>query len=594
MALDGLILSSIVYELQTALLGGRIDKISQPDRHTLILSIRQPGKNIRVLINTDAQQSRIQLTENQPESVDAPPLFCMLLRKYLENGRIAAVQQQILDRIVHLTIENWDAQAGITSYTLIVEVMGKHSNATLVNQQNLILDALHRIPGSINRHRELLPGRLYLAPPGQDKHDPFGLTPELISELLLGAPGQQKLSNVLVSLFMGMGPGSAREIIARAGLVQNACYGNISVENQAAVVLALHQFLQELALHNYNPTVIFPLEQHSVIDFACYNLIQYSDVRREHYPSMGKAMDIFFKAERAKPTPDKEELTKRMRTEKSRAERKLQALQGEVADARQAEHLKIAGDLLTANLGLLKKGQQEITVVNFYDTNQQEVTLTIDPKLTPVENTQQYYSRYAKAKRSINILEQQIAETILEISYLDDILLHLDSAASKSELQEIKLELSGQGYLPPVVQPNRKGKKPLKKVTPVYKPLRFTSPDGWDILVGKNNTQNDYITFKVGRATDMWLHTKDIPGSHVIIRMQQAELPAATLEMAAKLSAYFSKSRQSSNVPVDYTLRKHVHKPSGAKPGFVIYEQQRTLYVTPDENIARLTNQPQK
>lgn len=594
MALDGLVLSSVVYELQTALIGGRIDKVSQPDPHTIIISVRQPGEIRRILLNTDAQQARLQLTGNLPENLDTPPPFCMLLRKYLENGRIASIAQQNLDRIVHLTIENWDERDGLTAYILVVEVMGKHSNITLVNQHGIILDALHRIPGSINRHRELLPGRPYIAPPGQDKQNPLVEDENSIESILIKASPQQKLTNILVNSFMGIGPGSARELIARSSIAPDATFSNISRENTDALSRIFFDFMQELAAHRYKPTVVLPPEEKAVIDFACYDLTQYQDARHEHYQTMSAAMDIFFKAERVKFAPGKDELTKRIRTEKNRAERKLQALQTEVVDAQQAEHLKIAGDLLTANLNLLKKGQKEITIVNFYDPNQQEITLAVDPKLTPVENTQQYYHRYAKAKRSVEILEQQIIETDMEIDYLDAVLLHLEAAASKSELQEIRLELSEQGYLPPIAQPTRKHKKQPKKIAPVFKPMRFTSPDGWDILVGKNNTQNDYITFKVGRTYDLWLHTKNIPGSHVIVRMQQPDIPVATLETAAKLSAYFSKSRASSNVPVDYTLRKHVHKPSGAKPGFVIYEQQHTLYVTPDEDIARLANQPQK
>lgn len=592
MALDGIVLHSVVYELHTSLVGGRVDKIFQPDRHTIVMLVRQPGKNLRVFISSDPQQARIQLTDVQLENPDTPPAYCMLLRKHLEGGRIAAIKQQQLDRVVHLTVENWDESSGITSRTLVVEVMGKHSNIILLNNQGIILDALHRIPGSMNRHREILPGRPYIAPPAQTKQNPFAAESHAVLAILAAANTQQKLVNVLVQSFMGMGPGTAREILARSGLTSESTAAFLSAEQQAQLADTFIQFMSGLQHHNYYPTVATPHTGGGVIDFACYDLLQHPDSNCKYYPTMALAMEFFFQAERIKSAPGKDGLVKLIRNEKNRAERKLQIQQAELQEARQAEHLKILGDLLTANIGRMQKGQKEILVLNYYDPEQKEITIALDPKLTPIENTQHYYHRYAKAKRSIDILEQQITETGMEIDYLDAVLVQLTDALTKADIQEIRFELSEQGYLPPISLPGKKNKRPA--AAPVIKPLRFVSPDGWDIFVGKNNKQNDYLTFKLGRGHDIWLHTKDIPGSHVILRVQDTNIPSGSLEIAAKLAAYFSKSRTSSQVPVDYTLRKHVRKPSGAKPGFVIYEQQRTLYVTPDESIAQIANQPQK
>jgi predicted ribosome quality control (RQC) complex YloA/Tae2 family protein len=590
MALDGLVLSSIVYTMHLSLHGGRIDKIFQPDRHTIIIIVRQPGANIRMLASSDAQQARIQLTHIQQENPDTPPAFCMLLRKYLENGRIVAVKQQNLDRIVHLTIENWDEEGGISSRTLICEIMGKHSNMILVNKDGLILDALHRIPGTINRYREILPGRRYIEPPGQEKSDPLQTDNDAFQHILLTANPQQKLSNILVQSFMGMGPGTAREIMIRAGINAGALAGSITDETQLALAYHFMEIMQDISHHRYQPTIVTPLNEAGVIDFACYNILQYPDTNRIHFATMSEAMDIFYKSERIKSAPGKDELIKHIRTEKNRAERKLQIQTEELAQAHRSDMLKMMGDLLTANLGLLQKGQKEISVLNYYDPDLQNITIPLEPKLKPVENAQHYYHRYAKAKRSVDILERQITETTMEITYLDGILVQLDDAATKADMNEIRTELSEQGYLPPIAPSTKKykGKPPV----PTYKPLRFISPDGWDIYVGKNNKQNDYVTFKLARSSDLWLHTKDIPGSHVIVRMQEPDIPPATLQTAAHLATYFSKSRASSNVPVDYTLRKSVRKPSGAKPGFVIYEQQRTLYVTPDEATVTLANHP--
>lgn len=592
MALDGIVLHSVVHELHTSLVGGRVDKLFQPDRHSIVMLVRQPGKNLRVFMSSDPQQARIQLTDIQLENPATPPAYCMLLRKHLEGGRITAVQQQQLDRVVRLTVENWDEPGGITARTLVVEIMGKHSNIILLTDQEIILDALCRIPGALNRHREILPGRRYIAPPAQAKQHPFAADAQSVCSALTVASPQQKTANALVQSFMGVGPGTAREIITRAGLPADNTLHHLSDAQLAQLAGIFVQFMSAVRQHNYHPTVVTPHTGGGVIDFACYDLLQYPDTDRRHYPAMSRAMDFFFRAERIKSSPGKEVLVKRMRNEKNRAERKLQIQQEELQAARQAEDLKILGDLLTANIALLQKGQTEITVLNYYDPDQQEITVSLDPRLSPAENMQHYYHRYAKAKRSIAILERQIGETRMEINYLDALLVQLTNALTKADLQEIRLELSEQGYLPPASVTGKKNKRPT--AAPAVMPLRFISPDGWEIFVGKNNRQNDYVTFKLGRGRDIWLHTKDIPGSHVILRVQNPELPPDTLTMAAKLAAYFSKSRTSSQVPVDYTLRKHVRKPSGAKPGFVIYEQQRTIYVTPDETIAEIAHQPQK
>jgi predicted ribosome quality control (RQC) complex YloA/Tae2 family protein len=590
MALDGIVLHSIVYELHTSLVGGRVDKIFQPDRQSILLHVRQPGKNLRLLLCGDPQQARVQLTDVQFENPLTPPAYCMLLRKHLEGGRIMNVKQQQLDRIVHLTLENWDEVQGLTTRTLVVEIMGKHSNIILLNNQDIILDALYRIPGAVNRHREILPGRRYIAPPAQQKQHPFTADAPSVCSNLAALP-QQKTANALVQSFIGLGPGTAREIVTRAGLPPDSTALSLSSEQQTHLAGIFVQFMSGLQHHDYQPTVVLPYDGGGVIDFACYDLLQYPDTSRRHYPSMGQAMDFFFRAERIKSTPGKEVLLKLLRNEKNRAERKILIQQEELQEAHQAEELKILGDLLTANIGLMHKGQKEVTVLNYYDPAQTEITVSLDPKLSPIENTQHYYHRYAKAKRSIDILERQIDETRMEINYLDALLVQLGDALMKADLQEIRLELSEQGYLPPIA-PGKKNKRPA--AAPAVIPLRFLSPDGWEIFVGKNNKQNDYVTFKLGRGQDIWLHTKDIPGSHVILRVQHTEIPPDTLGMAAKLAAYFSKSRTSSQVPVDYTLRKHVRKPSGAKPGFVIYDQQHTLYVTPDEKIAEIASRPQK
>lgn len=591
MALDGIVLNSVVYELQRQLVGGRVDKVFQPDRQTIILLVRLPGKHLQLLINGASQQARMHLTELSPENPDTPPAFCMLLRKYLEGGRIAALKQQELDRTVHLTVENWSESGGVAARTLVVEIMGKHSNIILLDHQLLILDALHRIPGSLNRHRELLPGRRYVAPPSQTKQNPFTACREMLLSALTTADEQQKIVNLLVHSFMGLGPGTAREIIVRTGLPPEITAPCLSPEQRERLAAVFLQFMSCLQQHNYKPTVVFPPHGGGVIDFACYDLLQYPDMEHRHYPSMAQAMDVFFRAERIRSTPGKEALRKLLRNESQRAERKLQLQRSELAEARQAEELKILADLLTANLGIMRKGQKAINVQNYYDAVPQEITISLDPKLSPVENAQHYYHRYAKAKRSIDILEQQIMETSREIDYLETVLLQLEDALNKSDLQEIRFELIEQGYLPPLSTAGKPKKRPAP---PAVKPLHFTTPDGCEIYVGKNNKQNDYVTFKLARSQDIWLHTKDIPGSHVILRTQTKEPSQSSLEIAAKLAAYFSKSRFSSQVPVDYTLRKHVHKPSGAKPGFVIYEQQHTLYVTPDEAITEIAGRENK
>jgi predicted ribosome quality control (RQC) complex YloA/Tae2 family protein len=563
MSFDGIMTRAVAAELQNNLTSGRISKVYQPHKTDLVLTIRSNGKNQKLLISANPSFARMHLTEHQYENPDTPPMFCMLLRKHLEGAFIEKIEQLDLERIIKLTVKNRDEIGDETTKVLYVEIMGRHSNVILVDEKSeKIIDSIKHIPSFQNRHRTILPGYTFVMPPAQEKTNPFSVTTkeEFISKI---SWNEGKLDKQLVSRFSGFSPLIAKEIVYRAGL---------SVKEEVAE--AFLTVMKQLSAEQYEPQMITneKKEYFSVISLKHVT----GDVRP--FEAVSKLLDRFFygKADRDRIKQQANDLEKYLSNEYDKITKKIGKLKKELEQTANAEEYQRKGELLTAYMYLAKKGDKDVEVEDYFSEDQPLVKIELDPLKTPAENAQSYFKKYAKLKKSVSIIQDQIEKAKNELLYFERLIVQMDSASMK-DVEEIREELGEGGYLK-----HRQGKN-KKKQNQTPQPEKFISTDGTEILVGKNNKQNDYLTFKLSRANETWLHTKDIPGSHVLIRSSSPSETA--IKEAAILAGFFSKAKNSSSVPVDYTLIKHVKKPNGSKPGFVIYDNQQTVFVTPDEDL---------
>jgi predicted ribosome quality control (RQC) complex YloA/Tae2 family protein len=596
-AFDSSVVAATTRELATILIGGRIDKVQQPAQHELILQIYAGGAQHRLLLSCHAQHARFHLTQQVRKNPQTPPTFCMLMRKYVEGGRIVALEQPGRERMLRLKVQVTDELGNPAVYTLVAETMGKHSNIVLVAPDGRIVDAVRRVTEEVNRHRELLPGVPYLPPPATGKPAPETVTAPWLAGVLTasGTSGKREhLWQALLGAVDGLSPLLAREVVHRAGM-RPTSPAPLGADQAADLVTALQGLLARWQAGEFTPTLLLDAAGNPA-DFAAFPLAHWEH-GQQTAGSFSLLLDRFFAAreETDRWRTEKGQLAKLVSGELDRCRRK-EALQAEaLARAEAAEEYRIRAELLTAHLWQVKKGDKEVRVVNYYDEQQRELTIELDPQLTPAENAQALYRKYTRAKSGRAATEAQLAATRDEIAYLEQVEAALAAAQSLPDLAEVRNELVAEGYLTEKhdeksVRTGKGGRAPGRGARAgkgeghrPQPPLTLTSADGWTIWVGRNNRQNDYLTLRLAENTDLWLHTQKIPGSHVIVRVPPgAEVPERTLREAAALAAYFSKARDSAQVPVDYTLRKHVRKPAGARPGMVIYDNQRTIYITPD------------
>ncbi|MDA3130672.1 NFACT family protein [Aliibacillus thermotolerans] len=562
MAFDGMMMRAVLHECEHTIKNGRITKVRQPHDTDLLLTIRANRHNYQLLLSANAHFARFHLTEEKMTNPEEPPMFCMMLRKHIENGRLIDMKQDGLERIVTFVIEGKDEIGDVRKKHLIVELMGKHSNILLVDPEtNLILDSMKHIPPSVNRHRTILPGRTYIEPPKQQKLNPLTADEEAVLKKLDMNSG--RLDKQLVDAFEGISPQSAKEIVHRAGLG----HGRKLAKTFVAV-------MQQIKQHRYDPQIV----ENDKKEFYSVIALTHVDGKVKTFEHVGEMLDRFFvgKAERDRVKQQANDMERLLRNEWQKNKRKLKKLEKTLSAAKQMDQYQKLGELLTAHLHLLQGGETSIEVVDYYDEEGKTITIPLDREKSPSENAQHYFRKYNKAKTSLVMTKKQMEETKEEIRYLEQLIQQLESA-SLQDIEEIREELREEGYL----KKRSTTKKKRKQSRPSYE--TFLSSEGIPILVGKNNKQNEYITNRVAHKEDTWLHTKDIPGSHVVIR--SSSFGEQTLLEAAQLAAYYSKAKDSSSVPVDYTKMKHVRKPNGAKPGFVIYDHQSTLFVTPDKDI---------
>ncbi|MCI6484254.1 MAG: NFACT family protein [Selenomonadaceae bacterium] len=575
MSLDGISMHPLAIELDRAVAGGRIDRINQPSKQSIVMSLRLPGKNVLLHITINPQNPAMHLIDKAPENPPEPPMFCMVLRKHLETGRIASVRQYGLDRLLMLDIDFLSAGGKIITKTLVVELMGKYSNIILV-QDGIIIDALRKVGTNSSRVRTVLPGDAYVLPPQQDK---LNLLETPIREAIaaIRTKGDMKLSKAILDTCLGFGPVTAKEAAYGAGLPASMAISQLNEGDFASLENALQEITDSFREPCGAASIVID-KNNKPLATASFPLHYLTNETILTFPTISEMLGRASSLTGSYQIPDKDRFRKLMKNELNRAENKVQKLRDDIAAADNAEEYRIKADnLMTYQYQFQDRVDAEVTVPNIYSETGESITIRMDQRLSVVENVQAYYKKYDKLKRGKELLEQQLQHCLDDIQYMSSIEASLESSTRLAEINDIKAELIASGIL---------REKPKKHAAEKQsQPFKFTAPDGTQILVGKNNYQNDRLTFKTANPGDIWLHTQNIPGSHVILRCDGDEPAEDTLLLASYLAVHFSKAQGSSKVPVDYTRARFVKKPSGAKPGFVIFTNQTTLYVTPEAEV---------
>lgn len=570
MSMDGLSLYSAMNELNKRLAGGKIDKIQQTDKEELLLMVRSLGQTYRLLINASAADNRVQLTELKKQAPSEAPMFCMLLRKRIAGGKIVRFEQERLDRVLKISIETYNDLGDLSVFALYCELMGKHSNIILANEKGVIVDAIKHVGLGMSSVRFVMPGLEYSAPPAQDKQDPSKASADDFSMAMcmVGMSIAKALSNA----FFGLSPAVAAQLVAR--YTNKTECTQLSEAEREELAERLAAFYADMAQGKEKASAVLNAlgETEAVYPFA----IAGGGIKL--YDSIGEALDSLY------INSDRREWAKRhgasarkvLQNNIERCEKKLALYADALNSGEQMEKCRLYGELLTANLHSLKSGTDTAAVDNYYADPVERIAIPLDRQLTPGENAQRYYKKYQKLKAARDMAIVQREQTLSELNYLEGQLDNLTKCTAENELSELIEELKEQGY----IKRDKGGKKKMKLAA--SKPMHFVSSTGADIYVGKNNRQNDELTLRFASPNDIWMHAKNIPGSHVIVK-GASEQDTATMTEAALLAAYYSRARGSENVAVDYTPRKYVKKPAGAKPGMVIYTTNKTAYVTPSE-----------
>lgn len=573
MSLDGLAIRSLARELRETLIGGRIDKLSQPNPQTLTFQVRTEQKTHRLLASISPQNARLVLTEERFENPQKPPLFVMVIRKHLSNAIITEIRQLGYERMIEFLLEGKNEIGEKTTFSLLFELMGKNSNIILRRLDNVILDAMRKVGANTNQYRQIQPGLSYVMPPAQDKVEPFTLTEEAFSSLILSLAPQTSLEKALLKILGGFGPQSVRELVFRAGLDSDARIEYLGEGDYRKLFFALNSLKASYLEGTWQAEV--RLNEGIPFAFAPFELSLFHAFEKKSYESLSDLLENYYriKEKDERFTQRKQAILRTVKHEIERCEKKYAIQLATIAKKEETEIYRIYGELLTANLYRVKQGS-EVTLENFYENNT-PITIPLDREKSPNDNAQAYFKLYNRAKNGAEQASLHAKATKEELDYLESVTDSLNLATKNSDLSEIRRELGESGYIKK--EPVKK-KKQEEGFTLLQKDF-----DGFNLFIGKNNLQNDYLSLKFAKNKDLWLHTKDIHGAHVIIKQKgQEDFSDEVILHAAELAAYYSKARHSSQVPVDYTLVKYVHKPSGAKPGMVIYTDQKTVFVTPN------------
>lgn len=582
MPLDALCLSGVVHELQNALSGAKIDKIYQPGRDEVVLALRAPAGNVKLLLSANPSHPRAHLTQISRENPDKPPMFCMLLRKHLSGARLLELVQPPMERVVDLRLEALDELGDRVERRLVLEAMGRHSNLILLDGEGRIMDCLRRVDSAMSARRQVLPGLFYRLPPAQEKLDPSSLDRAALESALAAAPEESQADKWLLDTFGGLSPLICRELAFRAGGATDARLHQMGEGGRSRLLDELEGLLRSVQENSFTP-VMLEKEGHPS-DFTFQPISQYGPaVSCVPFPSFSALLDRFYeqRENQERVRQRGQDLIRSVTNARDRAARKIGLQEQELAATRDRERLRQFGDIITSNLHAMEKGMSRLTAADFYDPECPQIHIPLDPLLTPQQNAAKYYKEYNKAKTAESILTLQLEKGRRDLDYLNSVLEAIALAEGERDLQEIRQELTDTGYLRRPSKARDRGKRVASK------PMEFRSSSGLRISVGKNNTQNDLLTTKQAFKSDLWFHTQKIHGSHVILWTEGGQPDLTSIQEAAQLAAWFSQGRESGKVAVDYTPVKYVKKPGGARPGMVVYTTYETAYVAPDGDLAQ-------
>lgn len=570
MAFDGITVAALTKELKETICDGRIAKIAQPESDELLLTIKTKEGQRRLSISASASLPLIYLTNDNKPSPMTAPNFCMLLRKHIGNGRIVDVSQPGLERIIQLRIEHLDELGDLRQKTLVIEIMGKHSNIIFCDEKDQIIDSIKHVPAQMSSVREVLPGRPYFIPDTMEKQNPLTAAGEDFSQALHGKP--MRISKAVYTSFTGISPVVAEEICYLAGIDSQMTASDLTDDMLTHLYRQFQYYMEDVRNGAFNPVIYF--DGNTPKEFSALPLTHFQNLKKKEYSSISEVLSTYYATRNAlvRIRQKSADLRHIVQTALERNRKKYELQSRQLKDTENRDLYKVYGELINAYGYQLPEGSKELTALNYYTG--EEITIPLDPVKTPQENAQKYFARYNKQKRTYEALTELISETGDEIRYLESVESALDIALYEEDLTQIKEELSQAGYI------RRRQQK--KKAKILSRPLHYVSRDGYHMYVGKNNLQNEELTFHFASGNDWWFHAKGVPGSHVILKSGGDEVPDRTFEEAGRLAAYYSKNRGNEKAEIDYIEKKHVKKVNGGRPGFVIYHTNYSLVIDSD------------
>ncbi|RHG62847.1 Rqc2 family fibronectin-binding protein [Coprococcus comes] len=570
MAFDGITIANIVKELNDTILNGRIAKIAQPENDELLLTIKPAKGQVRLVISASASLPLIYLSRDNKPSPMTAPNFCMLLRKHIANGRIVGISQPSLERIIRFEIEHLDELGDLCRKSLIVEIMGKHSNIIFCNEKGMIIDSIKHVSAQMSSVREVLPGREYFIPDTMKKENPLGIPEENFTQELRSKP--MPVGKAIYNSFTGISPVVAEEICYLAGIDSSVPASEMSGDQLAHLYRQFTYFMEQVTESKFAPAIYY--DGNEPKEFSSLLLTHFSNYQVKSYDSISEVIRTYYSSRDliTRIRQKSSDLRRVVQTALERNRKKYDLQLKQLRDTENRDKYKVYGELIHTYGYNLEEGAKELEALNYY-TNEM-IKIPLDPQKTPQENAKKYFDRYNKQKRTFEALSELIKETKDEIDYLESVSKSLDIARSEDDLIQIKEELIESGFI--------RRKQSAKKVKITSKPFHYISSDGFHMYVGKNNLQNEELTFHFANGGDWWFHAKKAPGSHVIVKTNGEELPDRTFEEAARLAAHYSKNSGAEKVEVDYVEKKQVKKPNGSKPGFVVYYTNYSMMIDSD------------
>ena len=570
MAFDGITISNIVKELNDTILNGRIAKIAQPENDELLLTIKPAKGQVRLVISASASLPLIYLSRDNKPSPMTAPNFCMLLRKHIANGRIVGISQPSLERIIRFEIEHLDELGDLCRKSLIVEIMGKHSNIIFCNEKGMIIDSIKHVSAQMSSVREVLPGREYFIPDTMKKENPLDIPEENFTQELLSKP--MPVGKAIYNSFTGISPVVAEEICHLAGIDSSIPASEMSADLLSHLYRQFTYFMEQVTESKFSPAIYY--EGNEPKEFSSLPLTHFSNYQVKSFDSISEVIRTYYSSRDliTRIRQKSSDLRRVVQTALERNRKKYDLQLKQLRDTENRDKYKVYGELIHTYGYNLEDDAKELEALNYY-TNEM-IKIPLDPQKTPQENAKKYFDRYNKQKRTFEALSELIKETKDEIDYLESVSKSLDIARSEDDLIQIKEELIESGFI--------RRKQSSKKVKITSKPFHYISSDGFHMYVGKNNLQNEELTFHFANGGDWWFHAKKAPGSHVIVKTNGEELPDRTFEEAARLAAHYSKNSGAEKVEVDYVEKKQVKKPNGSKPGFVVYYTNYSMMIDSD------------